>query len=157
MASACAPSLSTMWPTSRATMVSSSQPVRILAVTGVPGTARTTAPTTLPILAGLRSIEEPASIQITRSAGQPKLISIKSGCRRSASSRAASAIESGLAPKICTPIGRCCSVKSTVSHSLGSSRMSASDCTNSVTMTSAPCSLQNCRKTMSVTRAIGAR
>ena len=146
-----------MCPTSRATIVSSSQPVRIFAVTAVSGTAPMTAPITLPILAGLRSMEEPASIQMTRSAGQPKLISIKSGCMRSTNILAASPIEAGFDPKICTPIGRCASLKSTVSHNRSSPRINASACTNSVTITSAPCSLQNCRKTMSVNRAIGAK
>ena len=86
---------------------------------GVLGTARTTVPVTLPSLVGLRSMEEPASMQMTRSAGQPKLMSIKSGCIRSASILAASPILSGLEPKICIPIGRCSSVKSTVSQRRG--------------------------------------
>ena len=53
----------------------------------------------------------------------------------------ARAIEAGVAPKICTPIGRWPSVKSTISQALALSRTKASDWTNSVTITSAPCSL----------------
>ena len=66
-------------------------------------------------------------------------------------------MEAGVAPKICTPMGRWPSVKSTISQALALSRTKASDWTNSVTITSAPCSLQSCRKATSVWRAIGAR
>ena len=58
--------------------------------------------------------------------GQPKLISMKSGCIRSASILAASPMLSGLEPNICMPMGRCSSVKSTVSQRRGSPRTRAS-------------------------------
>jgi hypothetical protein len=128
-----------------------------LAVSGTSGIASFTALTRSYSNGVQRSRPEPAFCSITLCAGQPKFRSRKSGRTRSQTSRAARAIEAGVAPKICTPIGRWVAVKSTISHALALSRIKASDWTNSVTMTSAPCSLQSCRKAMSVRRAIGAR
>ncbi len=63
--------------------VASSQPVRILAVTGKGATALTTASATLPNVGQSLSRAEPPFFATTLFTGQPKFRSMKSGCTHS--------------------------------------------------------------------------
>jgi len=136
--------------------------MRIFAVTGtsIP-TAFATPEATLASSGQSRSSEEPPLRETTLFTGQPKLMSMKSGTRPakplSMIFRAASPIRSPSAPKSCTPTGRCPSSNSVYFRVRSSACMIPSALTNSVTITSAPISLQILRKIKSVTPAIGAR
>src|SRR5204863_412377 len=90
-------------------------------------------------------------------AEHPTLRSIKLGRTQSTTCFAASAMCSAFPPKSCTPMGRSHSSKSRYSRVRSFRRKTPSDETNSVTRTSAPRSLQSCRKILSDTPAIGAR
>ena len=147
-----------MWQTSVALMVFSSHPIRILAVTGTwSPTARATPEATLASASQFLRSDEPPFLATTLLTGQPKLMSIKSGCFQSMIFLAASPMRSPSPPKIWTPQGRCSSVNSVYFLVRSSCLMMPSAETNSVTMTSAPSSLQIERNTTSVTPAIGAR
>ena len=82
---------------------SSSQPVRILTVTGT-STASTTACMIAVASASSRISAEPDALRTIFLAGQPKLMSTISA-PRPATTRAASAITSGSVPASCTAIG----------------------------------------------------
>ena len=137
--------------------VSALQPMRIFAVTGTGAHARTTARATFSKSGQSRSSEEPPFFETIVFTGQPKFRSMKSGCFHSMTRRAASPRCSGSAPKSCTPSGRSAGSNSRYSSVRSLRRKMPSALTNSVTMTSAPCSLASCRNTVSVTPAIGAR
>lgn len=133
--------------------------MRILAVTGTPRGAR--ASTIFLAVSqsrgqSLRS-EDPPFFETTLLTGQPKLMSMKSGAFQVTIFFAASPMRVPSAPKSWTPSGRWESVNSVYLRVRWSWRMMPSAETNSVTMASAPSSLQMWRKTMSVTPAIGAR
>jgi hypothetical protein len=83
--------------------VSGDQPVRVLSVTGT-WTAATTAARMRPTSGSSRSSAEPAAILQTFLAGQPRLMSM-SCAPWSTLARAASAIQAGSAPAICTAMG----------------------------------------------------
>ena len=82
---------------------------------------------------------------------------MKSGCFQVMIFFAASPILSPSAPNNWTPTDRCSSVNSVYFRVRSSACMIPSAETNSVTITSAPSSLQIWRKITSVTPAIGAR
>jgi hypothetical protein len=137
--------------------LAASHPMRILAVTGCGATARTTARATFSSSGQSRSSDEPPFLLTTLLTGQPKFRSMKSGCFHSITMRAASPRWPGSAPKSCTPSGRSASQNSRYSSVRSLRRKMPSAETNSVTITSAPCSLQSWRKMVSVTPAMGAR
>ncbi len=147
-----------MWQTSIAFTVFSSHPILIFAVTGTRSpTALTIPEATLARVLQSLSKDEPPFLETTLLTGQPKLMSMKSGCFQSMILFAASPMRSPSAPNNCTPQGRCSSVNSVYFRVRSSCLMMPSADTNSVTMTSAPNSLQIVRNTTSVTPAIGAR
>ena len=104
MASARIPLSSAIRRMLGAFLFSTFQPVRILSVTGVSGTAFTTAVKIWPTRVSCWSRAEPAMTLHTFLAGQPMLISMI-WAPRSALYFAASAIMAGSAPAICTEIG----------------------------------------------------
>ena len=93
---AAAPAASHCFATSTQVTVSSSQPLRIFTVTGKL-TAAVTAATILPHSAGSFISALPAPVAVILGAGQPMLMSIKSGCQCS-TRFAPSAIVSGSLP-----------------------------------------------------------
>jgi len=88
-----------------------SQPMRIFAVTGTL-TALATSLATSARTGQSRSNDEPPFFDTTLFTGQPKLISMKSGCFQSTILRAASPMRLPSAPNNCTPTGRCTSSNS---------------------------------------------
>ena len=90
--------------------VQPSHPIRVLIVTGT-AEALTTARITRAARAGSLSMEAPAPVLATFGTQQPMLISMISA-PAAATTRAASAIMSGSAPKICAEIGCSSSVHS---------------------------------------------
>jgi branched-subunit amino acid ABC-type transport system permease component len=127
------------------------------AVFAIGATALTTACATRPKVGQSLSKAEPPFFATTLLTGQPKFRSMKSGRTQSITCFAASAMCSALPPKSWTPIGRSHSSKSRYSRVRSFRRKTPSAETNSVTSTSAPRSLQNWRKILSDTPAMGAR
>ena len=131
-------------------------PKRVFTVTGV-----LTAFTTLRVMSSRRgtfwSIPAPAPLPATFFTGQPKLMSITSGCAWSSTIFAASTIDSTSLPYICMPTGRSSSLMVSLLTVLFTERTRASALTNSVYTIDAPYRLHSMRKPMSVTSSIGAR
>lgn len=152
------PDSSSVLQTSGALMDSWSQPTRILAVTGTwSPTALATPDATLARSGQSFSSDDPPFFETTLFTGQPKLMSMKSGCFQSMIFLAASPMRMPSAPKIWIPSGRCSSLNSVYFLVYSSRCMMPSAETNSVTTTSAPSSLQMVLNTTSVTPAMGAR
>ena len=140
----------------------SSQPRRVLTVTGLP-TASTTALVMATILSGSRIMPEPAPRPAILLTGQPKLMSMMSAPWPPASSAALSAIfaastmASGKLPYIWTATGASSSRVCILAMVFWTSRTSPSELTNSVVTMAAPASRQRMRKLASVTSSMGAR
>ena len=156
-ATAAMPVSSKMRAVVGALTVAALQPMRIFAVTGTGAHARTTARAIFSKSGQSRRIDEPPFFETTLFTGQPKFRSMKSGCFQSMTMRAASPRCSGSAPNSCTPSGRSASTNSRYSSVRSLRLKMPSALTNSVTITSAPCSFASWRKMESVTPAIGAR
>ena len=110
--------------------VASSQPIRILTVTGS-GVAATTAATTASMRPGSASSAEPALRSTTLRTGQPRSRSMRSGSR-SVTRRAASAMTPGSEPHSWIPNGRSSGVKRIRRRVVSFSRTTPSETTISL-------------------------
>ena len=135
----------------------SSQPDRILTVTGIGATACTTAFVTAYNRSGSRVRDEPAPVLTIFGTGHPALISIQSACACSTAICAAAAMRCGSPPKICTAKTRSLSARRIRSNVFVESRVRASEDTISVYVKFAPQETQSDRNARSLYPATGAR
>ena len=151
----CAPRSCAIRASSGAFRLVTSQPIRILTVTGT-STARTTASISRAASGKSRISAEPASPLTTFFTGQPMLISMIAA-PRSAFSRAASAISRGTHPASCSDTGSSAASHADFCSDWRVSRIIAGLAIISVTFSPEPKWRTSLRNGMSVTPVIGAR
>ena len=154
-AMAAAPADSSTCATSTQLQLPMSQPRRILAVTGT-GTAAFTASTMRPARSGLRIKAEPSPLFTIFPMGQPMFRSMTCAPVSSRAMAAASAMQAGSLPKICTAEGCSSGKRRSREKVFRSWKHRALEEMSSVQVKAAPSSRQRRRKAASVTPAMGA-